>query len=131
MIGLAHTHIFASSLLIATVPVWTAIVLVALRLERVSLLQWIGITISLAGVAWFLLEAQSAHPSFAPGVPLTQADVVFGNGLTLVAAPLFAICGIVNRPLGARYSPPELMCYTLIIGTLALAPFGVPAVMAQ
>src|SRR5260370_14664270 len=30
-----------------------------------------------------------------------------------------------------RYSPPELMCYTLLIGTLALAPFGVPALLSQ
>lgn len=62
MVGLAHTRIFDSSLLIATVPVWTAIVLVALRLERVSWLQWTGILMSLAGVGWFLLEAQSANP---------------------------------------------------------------------
>jgi drug/metabolite transporter (DMT)-like permease len=131
MVGLAHTRIFDSSLLIATVPVWTAITLVALRLERVSWLQWAGIIISLGGVAWFLLEAQSAHPSSAPGATLTPTDILLGNALTLVAALLFAIYGIVNRPLGARYSPPELMCYTLIIGTLALAPFGIPAVMAQ
>ena len=131
MVGLAHTRIFDSSLLIATVPVWTAIVLVALRLDRVSWLQWIGIVMSLAGVGWFLLEAQSANPSSAPGAALTPTDILFGNALTLVAALLFAIYGIVNRPLGARYSPPELMCYTLIIGTFALAPFGIPAVMAQ
>jgi drug/metabolite transporter (DMT)-like permease len=131
MVGLAHTRIFDSSLLIATVPVWTAIVLVALRLERVSWLQWTGIMMSLAGVGWFLLEAQSANPSSAPGAALTPTDILFGNALTLVAALLFAVYGIVNRPLGARYSPPELMCYTLIIGTLALAPFGIPAVMAQ
>jgi drug/metabolite transporter (DMT)-like permease len=131
MVGLAHTRIFDSALLIATVPVWTAIVLVMLRLERVSWLQWLGIVMSLAGVGWFLFEAQSAHPSSAPGAALTPTDILFGNTLTLVAALLFAVYGIVNRPLGARYSPPELMCYTLIIGTLALAPFGIPAVMAQ
>ncbi len=131
MVGLAHTRIFDSSLLIATVPMWTAIVLVALRLDRVSWLQWTGIIISLAGVVWFLLEAQSAQTSHAPGVTLSPADVLLGNSLTLIAALLFAVYGIVNRPLGARYSPPELMCYTLIIGTLALAPFGIPAVLAQ
>jgi drug/metabolite transporter (DMT)-like permease len=131
MVGLAHTRSFDSSLLIATVPVWTAIVLVALRLERVSWVQWTVIVISLAGVGWFLLEAQSANPSSAPGAALTPTAILFGNALTLVAALLFAIYGIVNQPLGARYSPPELMCYTLIIGTLALAPFGIPAVIAQ
>jgi drug/metabolite transporter (DMT)-like permease len=139
MVGLAHTRIFDSSLLSATVPVWTAMVLVALRLDRVSWLQWVGIVISLGGVAWFLLEAQSANPGSTPGptpgstpgAPLTPTDILFGNALTLVAALLFAIYGIVNRPLGVRYSPPELMCYTLIIGTLALAPFGIPAVLAQ
>src|SRR5262249_33511875 len=32
---------------------------------------------------------------------------------------------------GERYSPPELMCYTLIVGTLALAPAGIPALLGQ
>jgi drug/metabolite transporter (DMT)-like permease len=131
MVGLAHTRIFDSALLLATVPVWTALVLDALRLECVSWFQWIGIVMSLAGVAWFLLEAQAAHPSSTPGAVLTPGDIVFGNALTLIAALLFAVYGIVNRSLGARYSPPELMCYTLLIETLALAPFRIPAVMAQ
>ena len=83
MVGLAHTRIFDSSLLIATVPVWTAIVLVALRLDRVSWLQWIGIVMSLAGVGWFLLEAQSGNPSSAPGAALTPTDILFGNAAIL------------------------------------------------
>ena len=64
MVGLAHTRIFDSSLLITTVPVWMVIALVALQLERVSWLQWIGVVMSLAGVGWFLLAAQSANPGF-------------------------------------------------------------------
>jgi drug/metabolite transporter (DMT)-like permease len=80
--------------------VWTAITLVALRLERVSWLQWIGSMISLGGVAWFLLEAQSVNSGSTPGATLSPTDIVFGNALTLVAALLFAIYGIVNRPLG-------------------------------
>jgi drug/metabolite transporter (DMT)-like permease len=110
---------------------WTAIVLVVLRLDRISPWQWIGIAVSLAGVAWFLLAAQSVQQSLAPGVALTPKDILLGNVLTLIAALLFAIYGIVNRPLGARFSPPELMCYTLIIGTIALAPLGIPAALQQ
>jgi drug/metabolite transporter (DMT)-like permease len=114
MVGLAHTRIFDSSLLIATVPMWTAIVLVVLRLDRISPWQWIGIAVSLVGVAWFLLAAQSGQQSLAPGVAPTPKDILLGNVLTLIAALLFAIYGIVNRPLGARFSPPKLMCYTVL-----------------
>ena len=102
--------------------------LVALRLEGVSWLQWTGIVMSLAGVGWFLLEAQSANPSsrLVRRLALLARRPIscFGNALTLVAALLFAIDGIVIRPWARDYSPPELMCYTLIIGTLALARSG-------
>jgi drug/metabolite transporter (DMT)-like permease len=38
---------------------------------------------------------------------------------------------VVNKRLTMRYSPPELMCYTLLIGTAALAPFGVASLASQ
>ena len=131
IIGLAHTPVFASALLGATVPLWSVVLLAVFRIERVHPVQWAGILVSLGGVAWFLLAARS-HSSELPGSqPLTAADLLLGNALSLGAAALFAVYGIVNKRLAPQYSPPELMCYTLCIGTLALAPFGLPAVLSQ
>ena len=131
MIGLAHTTVFASALLVATVPVWSVVFLALLRAERVHPTQWLGIAVSLAGVAWFLLAAPTRTAEVTLSHPLTAGDMVLGGVLSLGAAALFAVYGIVNKRLAPSYSPPELMCYTLCVGTLALAPFGIPALLSQ
>lgn len=122
--GLNNTTAFATSLLGSTMPLWSAALLALLRVERIRGLQWVGILISLAGVVWFLL----AHPATSEqtvGHPLTPGGIILGDILLCIGSSLFAVYGIVNKRLTTRYSPPELMCYTLLIGTLALAPFGV------
>jgi drug/metabolite transporter (DMT)-like permease len=129
--GLAHTTVFASALLGATVPIWTALLALGLRAERFRRVQWLGNLISFAGVAWFLIGGENHQSQLAQDHALTARDLLLGNALTLLAAALFALYGVVNKTLARRYSPPELMCYTLCVGTAALAPFGIPALLAQ
>jgi drug/metabolite transporter (DMT)-like permease len=131
MVGLSHTTVFSSAMLVATVPLWSVILVASVRTERVHPLQWVGIGVSLLGTLWFLQAARSARPELAPGHVLGAGDQVLGDLLSLGAAVLFAIYGVVNRRLARAYSPPELMCYTLLVGTVALAPFGLPAVLRQ
>lgn len=131
MVGLAHTSVFASALLVATVPLWSAVLLAVFRIERVHPVQWAGILVSLVGVAWFLLAAPPHSSEGVGGVPLSAADMLLGDVLSLGAALLFAVYGIVNKRLAPQYSSAELMCYTLCIGTVALAPFGLPALLSQ
>ncbi len=128
--GLNNTTVFAAALMAATIPIWSALILAALRIERVVGLQWAGIAISFVGVAWFLLES-SGHSPEGFDHALTPRQLLLGGVLSLAAAVLFAIYGIVNKRLAPRYSPPELMCYTLLVGTLALAPVGIPALLSQ
>lgn len=131
MVGLSHTTVFSSALLTTTVPLWSLAIVALLRLERVHPMQWIGVAVSLLGTAGFLLAASGARPEIALGHALGAREQLFGDVLSLGAAVLFAGYGVVNRKLVRRYSPPELMCYTLLVGTIALAPFGIPAVAAQ
>jgi drug/metabolite transporter (DMT)-like permease len=133
MVGLSHTTAFSSALLMATVPLFTALVLALTRLERIAGLQWAGIAIAFVGIAVFLWLA---HASGANGAEigthrLATGEIVAGDLMTLVAAVLFAIYGIVNARLAKHYAPPELMCYTLIVGTLAITPFSLPSFFAQ
>jgi drug/metabolite transporter (DMT)-like permease len=129
--GLANTTPFASSLLLATVPLWSAVILALFRIERIGLAQWLGILICMGGIAWFLLAGRSHVSEFSPDRALTLDQVVVGDLLSLLAASLFAIYGVVNKRLAPRYTPAELMCYTLLIGTVALAPVGIPALLHQ
>lgn len=131
MEGLAHTTVFSSALLGATVPLWSAIQLALLRFERIHSVQWAGILLSLCGVAWFLFAGGGHTSELASDRALSGAEMLVGDALTLGGAGLFALYGVVNKRLTVVYSPPELMCYTLLVGTLALAPFGIPALIHQ
>ena len=129
--GLNLTTVFGSALLVATVPLFSAILLALFRTERVSALQWSGILLAFAGVALFLFAAGGQTQHTGADSHVTPGTMIIGDLLSLGAALSFALYGITNKKLGARYSPVELMCYTLIIGTLALSPIGVPALFHQ
>ena len=128
--GLYRTTAFAAALFSATVPLWSAVLLALMRVERIGRWQWVGILISLGGVAWFL--AARPPTSEAPvDSALTPTSILIGNVLSFVGAGLFALYGVVNKRLATRYSPPELMAYTLLVGTAALLPFGVASLATQ
>lgn len=129
--GLSRTTAFASALFGATVPLWSAFILSALRVERIRPVQWAGIVISLVGVTWFLLAAPKSTGAPIVDRALTPAGMVIGGLLSFVGAGLFSLYGVVNKRLAQRFSPPELMCYTLLVGAITLAPFGISSVASQ
>jgi drug/metabolite transporter (DMT)-like permease len=129
--GLYHTTAFASALFGATTPLWSAVLLALSRVERIRPLQWVGIIISLSGIIWFLMAAHAHVAEAQVDRALTPTDILIGNALSLVGAGMFALYGIVNKGLMRRYSPAELMAYTLLVGTVALLPFGVASLAAQ
>lgn len=128
--GLNNTTAFATSLLGSTMPLWSVVLLALLRVERIRGWQWVGILISLVGVVWFLL-AHAPASEHSVGHALTPQSMVLGDILLCIGSGLFALYGIVNKRLTTHYSPPELMCYTLLIGTLALTPFGAVSLAHQ
>lgn len=129
--GLYHTTAFASALFGATTPLWSAVLLAVSRVERIRSLQWVGIVISLSGIVWFLAAAHAHVAEAQVDSALTPTDILLGNALSLVGAGMFALYGIVNKGLMRRYSPAELMAYTLLVGTVALLPWGVASLATQ
>ena len=131
ILGLDLTTVFGSALLMATVPLFSAILLAMFRTERVGLVQWLGVLLAFGGVTIFLLAATGQTAHGAADRNLTPQTILLGDLLTLVAAVSFALYGITNKKLGQRFSQAELMCYTLIVGTVALTPVGLPALLHQ
>ena len=129
--GLYHTTAFAAALLGSTTPLWSAVLLASLRVERIWRWQWVGILLSFGGILWFLLAAPPSLSEAPIDHALTSSDIVLGNTLLFFGAALFALYGIVNKRLIRRFSASELMAYTLLIGTVAMLPFGVSSVAMQ
>lgn len=117
MIGLAHTTAFASALLGSLAPVFTLIIVAALRTERVGAFRWVGAIVALLGVAVF------------EGAFAGRAAVRSGDILTLIAAMIFAGYNVLSAKLLARYSPLSLVTVTLCIGALMVVPGGIYAIV--
>jgi drug/metabolite transporter (DMT)-like permease len=102
----------AASLLIASTPIWTALLaMVGLR-ERLLRTGWAGVFVSFAGVALIASgESGGLHLSW-------QALII------LAAAVASAIYMVLQKHFLGRYSALEFTAYSIWAGTLALLPFG-------
>jgi drug/metabolite transporter (DMT)-like permease len=118
VLGLDRTSPFSSSLLIALVPLFTMLILLA-RGERQPRLAWLGLGIAIAGVVIFLSGKD------AVGGTLLGDLISLGAGLT------FAAYGVVNRPLVRAYPPETYTAYSVLAGTIPLLVITGPAALAQ
>ena len=121
LIGLDYTTAFSNSLLLATAPLFAALILWGLRLERSCAPQWLGMCIAFIGVAIFVWEKAQAG--------LQAASI--GDLISLAAALGFAIYTVANKRLLARRSQIAVMTYTLTIGAIPALAISVPSLPSQ
>lgn len=102
----------SASMLIASAPIWTALLAVFFLHEHLSLRGWIGVLLSFIGVALIASgEAGGIHLS-------VQALII------LACALASAVYMIVQKHFLARYSPLEFTAYSIWAGTLLMLPFA-------
>jgi drug/metabolite transporter (DMT)-like permease len=122
-VGLQYTTATNSSLMLASIPAWTAVLAVASRQENISVTQIAGILLSFTGVG---LAIRGGGADFALSWDSVQGDV-----MTLVAAALYAWGMVVAKPLLARYSSLRMMSWATFCGTLLLLLVSGPQLAAQ
>jgi drug/metabolite transporter (DMT)-like permease len=102
------------ALILATIPIWSALLARMARSERLVPRQVVGVVLSLAGVGLALAERgldwQGGLGSLA------------GDGLMLVTALCGAAYGVLAQRALARYSALTVTTYTMVLGTLLLVP---------
>ncbi|WP_293178466.1 DMT family transporter [Oceanithermus sp.] len=110
----------SASLLIASGPIFTAVLAVIFLGERLSAWGWVGITLGFAGVA-LIAWGEGEGLRFDPGA-----------FWIVVAAFSTSLYFVFQKPLHRRYTPLEVTAYTLWAGTLWMLPFwpGLPAAVA-
>jgi drug/metabolite transporter (DMT)-like permease len=109
----------ATSLIIATAPLLTAMVATALGRDRLSRLGWAGSLLGFAGVALIVLGDGGG-----PGSALALDPYALWILLAALATAVFAV---LQQPLLARYRPLELMAYVTWGGTLPMLLFAAGA----
>lgn len=118
-IGLDLTTSAISSLLIGTIPVWTALLAVALGWEKISPKTWLGVLIAFTGVILVTLGSPSVGSN-----PIAK-DPIVGNVLTLGAAICWASYTVLSKRLLERYSALRVSAVGLLLGVPGLWPFAI------
>jgi drug/metabolite transporter (DMT)-like permease len=104
-----------SALLIATTPVMTALLAMAIGADTPNAVKLIGAFVSFAGVALVI----------AAGQGLDLGTSLVGDGLTLVAAACWAVYTVFGARILRRHSPLVTTTWAILAGTLFIAPLGI------
>lgn len=101
-----------ASLLIASTPIWMALLAAAVYGERLRPWGWVGIGLSFAGVAMIGWGTRA-------GLRIDPRAVA-----VLAAALASGLYALGQKPYLARYSAPQCTAYAIWAGTLLLVPFS-------
>ena len=107
-----------TSLIVATSPIWTAILAALLRLDRLSWRSWAGIILSFGGL-YFVITA--GGEGFSLG-----SQTLAGDLLMLVGAAAWAVYTVLARPYLRKYSPTTFTAWTMAGGAPMVFLAGVP-----
>ena len=121
--GIARTTASNSSLILATTPIFVALLSAVLRIERVRGLAWLGILLCFGGIA---LIVQGS----GKGVGLASRTLG-GDLMTLAATICWATYTVLSKPLLERYSPLKLTTLTMMMGTVVLLLLSLPELAQQ
>lgn len=118
--GLAFSSATAAALILATEPVWIALLAIAFLRERATLPRIGGIVLGVAGATLVVLSTQK--PDTAGNALVSGAT--WGN-LLMVASLLFeSIAVLIIKRLVARYSGQTIVVYQFLFGAILLLPFA-------
>lgn len=115
LLGLRITTAFVAALLAGTIPVFTAVVTVAMGRESPSLRLWAGVAASFAGVAW-LVGVRSVD---------VGAMVIAANCLS------YSLYLVLSGPTIQRLGAIRMITWVFTWGAVLFAPIGVPALIAD
>lgn len=111
--GIARTSASSAAILIATIPVFVAVLAALVLHERNGTRQWLGVALSFAGVAGLVL--------LGSGV---SGGGLVGDLLVLAAALSAAVYNLMARRLLMTRSALYVTAYQNLFGALFMAPFA-------
>jgi drug/metabolite transporter (DMT)-like permease len=111
------------SLLVSTAPVWTAVIVAVLGIERVSRTNWLGIALASAGVAMIVLGPAGRAVANAP-------SRLAGDLLMVGSAWLYASYMVASRRWMQRLGELPVICSTFAAAGVPLVALGVGPLLA-
>jgi len=121
--GISRTTAGNSSLILATMPIFVAVLSWILRVEKVQRRVWYGVLLSFIGIVLISLGA---------GKPLSMSSQsLIGDFLVLIGTICWSTYTVLSKPLLQRYSPLKLTTLTVAIGTSLLVLVSIPSLKEQ
>jgi drug/metabolite transporter (DMT)-like permease len=120
--GMDRTRAGNASLLLATAPIYTAILSGVLDHDRIGRRGWAAIAAAFAGMA-LVVGGGPGGPSFASGT-------VAGDLLILVAASMWALYTVGARDMVRKYGSLRVTTWVLWLGAVVLFLLGLPDLAA-
>lgn len=100
LMGIFRTSASSTALIMASTPMWTAIIAIIFLKEHLSRLSWFGLVITFAGTMIVALDK--------PVVDAVASSTLVGNGIMLFCALSWSASTVISRPIMKHISPVEL-----------------------
>ncbi len=123
ILGINGTTANNASLILATVPMWVALMGTIIGSDRVELKGWLGVVLSLAGII-LIITGGDQHAEFSFGGPS-----LLGNIFVLLATLCWSSYTLLSRPLMRHYSSASVASFSTSMGTIPLFLISVPTLL--
>lgn len=124
--GISLTTAGNTALILASMPMWTAILAMIFLRERLPQITWLGLLVTLVGT--IIVTTQGSGP-----VSLSSR-YFWGNACMMIAALAWATGTVVSRPILEKMTPLRLAFISAMITTpmhLGLAASALPAALPK
>lgn len=116
--GLDFTSAGNGAIIMASAPIWTAVIVMMMGLEKLSRLAWFGLVVSIVGTGSVVVFG-SAEISL-------DSELLIGNGIVLAAAILWGAYTAFTGSMVSKHSPLALTVLALLIALPFMAMVAVP-----
>lgn len=113
-LGVRYTEASRGALMIATMPIWSAVLARIRGGERLTPRQLAGVGLTFLGVGLVI--------AFRGLNWRTDGWALLGDGFMLLTAFCGAVYGVLAKPMLRRYPPMTVTAYAMILGTIILFP---------
>ncbi len=118
IVGIDHTTAGSAALIMASLPLWTAVLSAIILKERLNRIMWVGLILSISGTFVVVL---SANQSVDLG-----AEYLLGNLVILLAALFWGLNTVYTKSLVDRVTPIGITMLGLLVSIPFIAAMAVP-----
>lgn len=104
LMGIFRTSASSTALIMASTPMWTAVIAIIFLKERLSPTSWFGLVVTFAGTMIVALDKPGADMATSTATSTT----LVGNAIMLFCALSWSASTVISRPIMKHISPVEL-----------------------